>query len=74
MPSGTRVTLKVRTTVTLASTTATVSQSGSATLQAKLGPKARRALTSRRLKRLRLTVTAAPPGAAPTSITITRRL
>lgn len=74
LPKGTRVTLKVRTTVTLARATATVPASGSATLRAKLGPKARRTLRSRKLKRLRLTVTAAPPGGAPASITLTRRL
>jgi hypothetical protein len=74
LPKGTKVTLKVKGSKTLATARATATASGRATFSVKLSRKARAALRSRRLKRVTFTVTVTPPGGKPTAVTIAKRL
>ena len=74
VPKGTKLTLKVKGSRLLAKAKATASASGKATFKVKLGAKARKALKSKRLKRVTFTVTATPPGGKPSSVTVTKRL
>lgn len=74
VPKRTKLTLKVKGSRSLASAKATASAAGKATFKVKLGAKARKALKSKRLKRLTFTVTATPPGGKRSSVTVTKRL
>ena len=74
VPSGTKLTLAIKGSKKLATAKATASKAGTATFKVKLSAKARKALKAKRLKKVTFTVTATPPGAKPSTVTITKRL
>lgn len=74
LPKGTRVALGVKGSKALAEGRATAPKSGTVTVRAKLGRKARRALASKRLKRLTFTVKVTPPRDTPSSVTLKVKL
>ena len=74
LPKGTKVALGVKGSKALAKGRATAPKSGAVTIRLKLSAKARRALRSRRLKRLTFTVKATPPGDTSSSVTIKVKL
>ena len=70
LPKGTKVVLGVKGSKTLGKGRATASKSGAVTIRVKLGAKARKALKSKRLKRLTFTLKATPPGDTSSSVTV----